>query len=303
MKILITLISTFLLLAIIGVWIGLTKVAPFAVVLMNRYSHEQICVLLNNKVNPDDFSLASEDLEVTVEDTITLRGWFIPAVTKSKATVIVLHGVNASREFMLPTAKILNEKEFNVVLFDSRGHGKSGGPYCTYGFYEKKDISAIVSFLLKRDSTQVIGIYGNSLGGAIALQAMSLDDRIKCGVVESTFASLREVVSSYMKRMFYVGPMFLSNIALDKAAEMAKFNPNEVSPEAIAGNIKNPIFMAHGDEDIHINYSNSQRIFENIGTSNKSLTIVRGADHYTLYQIGGVEYENKVVNFLNANLK
>lgn len=295
-------LTVILLLACLGIWLALTKVAPFAVVLMNRYSNEQLSVLLQNKTHPEDFSLVATDIEVIVEDSIKLKGWHIPSKRSSNATVIVLHGVNASREFMLPTAKILTENGFNVVLFDSRGHGKSGGGYCTYGYYEKRDISSIVSFLLLKDSTQSVGIYGNSLGGAIALQAMAVDSRIKCGVVESTFSNLREVVSAYMERMFFVGPMFLSNIALDRASEMAKFDPDAVNPELMAKKINNPIFIAHGDSDEHINVINSQRIYSNIASTKKMLTIVRGADHYTLYKIGGNDYEKKVISFLRENL-
>lgn len=141
MKIFYGIILTIFIIAAIVVWILLDRVAPYGIILMNRYSAEKLNTLLDKKIDPkEDFSLMVENIEVTVEDTIKLVGWYFPTYKKSKSTVIVLHGINSTREFMLPTAKFFVENGMNVVAFDSRGHGKSGGKYCTYGYYEKKDV-------------------------------------------------------------------------------------------------------------------------------------------------------------------
>jgi len=34
-----------------------------------------------------------------------------------------------------------------TILVDSRAHGQSEGEYCTYGFYERDDISKIIDFI------------------------------------------------------------------------------------------------------------------------------------------------------------
>jgi pimeloyl-ACP methyl ester carboxylesterase len=261
--------------------------------------------LLGGKTTPESFGLKSEILKVTSEDSITLTGWFIPSQKISNATMILLHGIRASKEQMLPMAKTFSNAGFNTVLFDSRAHGESGGKYCTFGYYEKKDISKIIDILKQKDSNMIIGIYGTSLGGAIALQAMEIDNRIKCGVIESTFATLREVISDYMKQMFVFGPMPLSNIALDRAAKIAQFNPDNVKPENSAKNICNPVFVAHGDQDANINYSNGFRIFNNLKSVNKEWHLVKGANHFNVSKEGGKEYQEALMNFLknSFNLK
>lgn len=89
--------------------------------------------------------------------------------------------------------------DIDTFIFDSRAHGESQGKYCTYGFYEKKDISAIVDFIGPKYRNVNIGIWGNSLGAAVAIQAMEYDSRILFGIIESTFTDLSQIVFDYKK--------------------------------------------------------------------------------------------------------
>lgn len=132
---------------------------------------------------------------------------------------------------------------------------------------------------------------------------MAQDTRIKCGLIESTFANLREVVSAYMKQQFWIGPMFLSNIALNRASIIANFNPDEVVPEYIASKINNPVFIAHGDKDKKIDFHNSIRIYNNLANKNNQLYIIKNADHSNLSKMGGINYKEKVIQFFNSNLQ
>ena len=299
MKLFLKIFIPILLLACIAIGYALYYIAPYGIVMMVRYSLADLAKALDNKITPENYGLKSESLSITADDNILLKGWYIPSLIASGSTVIILHGINANKEEMLPDAKILSNYGFNVALFDSRGHGESGGTFCTFGYYEKKDISRIVDYLIGIDSSQKIAVYGTSLGGAIALQAMALDNRIKCGVVQSTFATLREVVSDYMQRMFFVGPMFLSNIALNRAGELAKFNPDDIQPELSAKNIENPVFVGHGDKDIHVNYNYGIRIYHNLKSTNKEWHLVRGADHATLGLNINKEYQINMISFLH----
>jgi cephalosporin-C deacetylase-like acetyl esterase len=43
------------------------------------------------------------------------------------------------------------------------------------------------------------GVWGQSLGGAIGLQAIGFDKRIKFGIIESAFSSFKITVDDYFK--------------------------------------------------------------------------------------------------------
>ncbi|MFT6411105.1 MAG: alpha/beta superfamily hydrolase, partial [Flavobacteriales bacterium] len=81
-----------------------------------------------------------------------------------------------SKEFQLKYAEAFVDLGLNVVVFDLRAHGQSGGENCTYGYCEKHDVSSIIDWLTASGVEGQIGLYGTSLGGAIALQTAAIDD-------------------------------------------------------------------------------------------------------------------------------
>ena len=80
------------------------------------------------------------------------------------------------------------------MAIDFRNHGDSQGDCTTYGYFEKKDLLAAVRYL--RETLHLdgrIGVLGASMGAAIAIQAASETDEIRALVLDSSFASLRQV--------------------------------------------------------------------------------------------------------------
>ena len=134
--------------------------------------------------------------------TVAGKGWFAGQwATVRKGTVFLLHGHNSCKEANAVAGETANRcTGFNSLFYDSRGCGESGGRFCTYGFYETGIVRGVWTSYCVAMATGEIGpvsIYGNSFGGAVALQTMAEDVRFRCGIVESTFATLREVVRDY----------------------------------------------------------------------------------------------------------
>ena len=149
-----------------------------------------------------------------------------------------------------------------------------------------------------------IGIWGNSLGGAFAIQALEIDKRIEFGVVQSTFAELHVIVHDYKKRMLNgVGAKWMSNYALRRAGKIADFKPAEVMPIESVKHIEQAVFMAHGDADEHISVEYGKALFRNLNSEDKELEIVEGAHHNNVFQIGGQVYKEKVFRFIERQLE
>ena len=147
-----------------------------------------------------------------------------------------------------------------------------------------------------------IGIWGNSLGGAVALQSLEYDERIQFGVIESTFTELDQIVIDYKKRMLGgFGFKFMSDYALKQAAEIANFNPDEVKPIESVKNIEQPILITHGDADENISYKYGQQLFDNLKSKDKEFVLVKGGGHANMYVKGGVEYKSKIMDFIERN--
>jgi uncharacterized protein len=222
--------------------------------------------------------------------------------TNSHKVVILLHGISANKEECVEKGIILSHLGYNSIIFDLRSHGNSEGAFNTYGFKEKYDIKSIIDLVLIRYGKDYkFAVWGASLGGAIALQSLELDNRICCGIIESTFATLNEVVRDYAKNMFYIPCDDIIEKTLQKAEIIAGFSADSVKPEKSAKNIFMPVLIIHGtkDEKISINYG--YRIFNNLSSKFKEFYPIENAGHLNVMKIGGKAYLDKIENFLKSS--
>lgn len=244
-------------------------------------------------------------LSLVTKDSILLKGYRVKSnIDTIYGAIILVHGIGGCKEHFTKAAIDLANKGYESWIFDNRAHGESGGKYSTYGFHEKHDISRIVDEIKNRLPNHKIGIWGNSLGGAIAIQAVEIDKRIDFGIIESTFTELDKIVYDYQKRYaFNIGVKWACNIALKKASEIAKFKPDDVKPINSVKNIQQPMLIAHGDADENIKYEYGQQLFNNLAANDKIFVPVKGAGHYSMYQFGGEIYSDKLFHFLERQTK
>ncbi|MGB0403708.1 MAG: alpha/beta hydrolase [Salibacteraceae bacterium] len=220
----------------------------------------------------------------------------------AKGTIILLHGIRSNKECFIGLVNKLSLLGYNSVALDSRAHGGSKGVHCTFGVKEKQDISELINVLEKREGiTGNVGVWGQSLGGAIALQAMGIDKRIQFGIIESTFSEFRTITNDYFK--YHVGFNIppLTNYLVYRAGLIANFDPAEACPSKYCININQPILIVHGNQDNRIAIKYAKENFENISGKKKNFIEVEGANHLNVWKVGGDDYFEKAINFLNEN--
>ena len=133
---------------------------------------------------PGDRGLRYEDAEFETADGVTLSGWYVPST--NGAAVVLLHGAGSTRSGVLDHAVVLAKHGYGVLLFDARGHGRSGGRAMDFGWYGDEDIAAAVSFLQVQPDVDDgrIAAVGMSMGGEQAIGAAGSDSRIRAVVAE-----------------------------------------------------------------------------------------------------------------------
>jgi len=236
-------------------------------------------------------------------DDKRLNGWWLLKETE-RPTVIILHGVNGNRTSMIRFAITLAQADFNVLLFDWRAHGESEGSYVTYGFHERSDVSAAIDFLHLHygiDPNQ-IGLLGLSMGAAVALQVAGVNKRIKAVWADSPFASLFRVSTEVARKATGLPASIMEPIAratFKVAAYRANFDPALVNPGEVARHISCPVTIVHGTEDELIPWNHSQSIFDMLGSNDKNLWIIEGAEHTTCFRRGGESYRQRLISFFN----
>jgi len=291
-----------LLLLFGGAWYGVDHIAPYAIISPQRYDVNANADQFPNGILPAGFGLTFDEFDVPISDTSALDGFYIKAKTDSaRGCFLILHGIGSCKEPMLSLAERLAALGFNVYLYDHRGHGQSGGQYISYGYREKHDVVAILNALDERYGKQRYGIWGKSYGGAVALQAMSIEPRLELGIIESTFSELNKVVLAYQERMLGISSEWLAERVLTKASAIAEFNPDEVKPVVSAKHITAPVLIVHGAADQNIPIEHGRDIFHALKHSQRSFYAVEGADHNDVWSIGGQAYEKRVFGYLEEN--
>jgi fermentation-respiration switch protein FrsA (DUF1100 family) len=248
-------------------------------------------------ISPTDYHLASERVAFTTHDGLTLRGWFIPA-QNPRGTIIVCHGYTGECTPDLQYAPLFHQHNFNTLYFDFRGHGMSDGNYTSLVYYERFDVLAALDCLKARGITRA-GLFGLSMGGAIALATAPLSPRIVGVVSDCTFAELWRVVAHHsIKRGV---PGFLSKIIgwLVVAIASLRLRANLFSADPIhrIGEISpRPILLMHAEKDDDAPVTEAYRLFA-AARDPKTLWVVPNATHRAIEELAPNEYRARLIEF------
>jgi pimeloyl-ACP methyl ester carboxylesterase len=295
-------LAAFLVLFMVFVSLVLLVIGPTLLLQPHRRTHEYYR-RFTNLLHPADAGLPCEESTLKTAEGISLRCWLISAGPQARGTVIFLHGVSECSIVGIPMARVLYDRGFNVFLYDSRRHGASGGTYCTYGFYEKHDAGMVISHLESRADLRLgrIGLFGVSMGAAIAIQVAAQDRRVAAVVAESGFATLRTIFDDYQKRMIKLPWHYLRNIVIKRSERLAHFKANAVSPLDAVADVRVPLFVIHGTADNLIHPRYSEMVYARANEP-RELWLIPGARHNDIAEVGGAEYARRVAEFFEIHL-
>ena len=235
-------------------------------------------------------------------DGTRLHGWFIPAQSKLVAegesaaalapTIVHVHGNAGNILSHIWFTEYLPNAGFNLFLFDYRGYGQSKGRARSRRPLIE-DTHAAINYLLTRSDVDVrrIGMYGQSLGGSIALNVMAERQDIRAAVIESAFASWREIAACAIGGN---KPGFLcTSISTVLISDSHR-------PDHAISNIHRPVLLIHGDADTIIPVEHSRQLAKASAGSAK-LIEVPGGEHNSLRDTHP-EIESLVIDFFNSAL-
>jgi pimeloyl-ACP methyl ester carboxylesterase len=206
-----------------------------------------------------------------VSDGLTLRGWLLRGASPKRGLIVYLHGIADNRRSGLGVAQRFGPKGYDVLVYDSRGHGASDGDTCTYGVYEAADLSRALDAVGARRAV----LFGSSLGAAVALQAAARDPRVSGVIAQSSFCDLEAIAR-------YRAPFIASRSEVDQALALAgargRFQVAEASPRMAAARVHVPVLLLHGMDDRETPPDHSRQIFAAL-TGPRQLLLVPGAGH------------------------
>jgi alpha-beta hydrolase superfamily lysophospholipase len=206
---------------------------------------------------------------------------------------------------MLGICRWLVAAGFQCVVHDSRGHGEAAANYATFGAREVADLGAVLKTARAAAGGRFepIGIYGYSMGGAIALQSLPDHPEIKAAVTAATFADLQNVLY-HQAGMRYHGALKPLMPAVRWSVESkAGFDPFEIRPVEAVKKAQTPLMLIHGEHDTVVPVAHSQRLAQACGKERCVCRMVNGAAHGNVISKGGETLMLEMVQFYMRHLR
>lgn len=226
-----------------------------------------------------------------------LAGWYV--APKNGATVIILHGSDATAATMTPEICLLAAAGFGVLAYDSPGAGSSDGRV-RWGDGERNALRRAVDWLTEQSGPpgNRIGALGFSMGGLVLTCAASRDPRLAAVVVAASPADLLEQILHEAGR-----DRWIKWPAVRLATLYYRGAPrDDPQPRECIGAISpRPILMIRGTDDRVVPATTTLALYER-AQEPKELWLVPGAGHGNYSAVAPEAYRQRLVRFFTDAL-
>lgn len=255
--------------------------------------------------SPDKFNIPFKNIYITSSDKVKLHGWHLfqkGNFSQKKGLILFFHGnaQNLSSHFL--NIAWITETGHEVIIFDYRGYGISTGSPDPVGVND--DALAAIKYafnIYQKGGYNKFIIYGQSLGGTIALRALKefkKIDKIDLLVLDSSFLSYVDVAFSTLASFW---PTFIFS-PLSYLLVSDKMSPKEFIKE-----VPLPLLVVHGTNDKVIPFKFGKEIYNFAHTHlssekkriKKWMWEVSNGNHIDVFFSHEQSYREKFLDFID----
>lgn len=275
-----------------------------------------------------------EEATLTTDDGTPLHVRCWPSV-ESRGVLLIAHGLGEHGGCYDRFAEVLVNRPglVDVVAFDFRGHGLSGGRRGVVLDYEElvDDLRAMIEWTQEQNPNRPLFLFGHSNGGQVALRTVLEEPEAVAGLILSN-PSLRlalevsrhkiligRFLRRFAPRLTLAGQLASEHLSRDPAFDARRradsLRHNRISPalffEMVEGGpqvmsraheIQLPVFMILGGSDPVVDHQAAQELFEDLASSDKTLLLDPEAVHEPLSDLGRDQVISELAAWLEARL-
>ncbi len=215
--------------------------------------------------------------------------------------VIILPGRCESLMYSYYFAPPYQKAGFNILVVDTRCHGKSSGIYNTIGVKESGDVIAWSKFVHRHFGNREVWYHGICIGTAAGIFAMTDEDCpdfVKGFVTEGCFVSFRETFKRHM--MADKRPLFpVLDLVMLHINRYTGTNVYKDKPISAIKHLKSDarVLFLYGEKDVFSIPSKSQQLFDRCSANDKKLVWFDRGGHSHLRINNTEKYDNEIINF------
>jgi fermentation-respiration switch protein FrsA (DUF1100 family) len=219
--------------------------------------------------------------------------WFPSTNPSAKGVVVHFHGNGENMTSHFLYVYWLALEGWDVLTFDYRGYGGSGGKKSVGG--SVSDGEAALAYARAKAPGLPLVVIGQSMGGALALAALDRDggEGVRALVLDSTFSSYERVARLKLAAHWPTWPLqWLPYLLIsDRYAPQSLINRRKAVP----------LLMLHAPGDPVVPYAEGRRLYER-APGPKEFWDVPGTGHAEAFGLQGAEFRPRLLKFLDAVL-
>lgn len=253
-----------------------------------------------------DFNLPYTNINISIANSNNeyLNGWWFEApkpgekidlipnepvkILSSPKTILYFCGAGGNKSYYNYLARIqaMRQLGFSVLIVDYRGFGQSKGKQHPNELQIYQDSQTAWNYLVhkKRIPAKDIVIYGESLGGAVAIDLAVKQPQAGGLIVQSSFTSMSEAV----KQQNWLRLFPIDLLLTQRFNSIAKVKRLRV-----------PVLFIHGTADNIVPSYMSHRLYDSAPEPKRLFTVPQ-ARHFRIYQPGENSYLGAINTFMKS---
>ena len=230
-------------------------------------------------LTPASLGLPFREWETASEDGIRLSAWWVPAApgVPEREPVIVIHGLGASKEFMLSYISLIHADGRPALAIDLRGHGESEPGPTTLGAREPLDVKAWAALLRSQGHPHPV-LWGTSLGAMTALRAAAANPDIGGVIADAPFDTLRHTMAVHARLFFGLPEYPFVPLTVWEVERSLHFKVADVDGYRAVAALKCPLLLLAAENDRRMSLDSIQALYA-AAHEPKRFYLIRGEDH------------------------
>ena len=247
------------------------------------------------KTDPSRVGLIFQTVSIPTVSKKQLFGWLLP-VHDATTTLVILHGWGSNMEQMLPMALPFHRAGMNVLLIDTRNHGRSDRDGFSSLPRFAEDLEKAIEWLKRTypEYSCKIALLGHSVGGGAVLLAASRRRDIDAVISVSAFAHPKWMMQRFLKRLHIPAPLI--TFVIRYVEWVIGYRYDEIAPINTICHIKCPVLLVHGKADRTVPVEDALSIERGCRRPYIRLLMVENAGHESVEKIKG--HKEELVQFL-----
>jgi alpha-beta hydrolase superfamily lysophospholipase len=242
-----------------------------------------------------------ETEQVLTADGLRLACWVVTP-PQPRGTVALFHGLRGHRGHLLGRIAFLSAAGYRCVACDHRAHGGSAGRYTSFGYYEGRDVAAVLEWIWRRWPGHPCAAFGVSMGAAAICFAAQQARACNALILESLYYDL---ASAFFSRLGHSLPGWLRRFApgiIWITERRLGLRLEQIVPADFIGNLAPaPVLLISGSADRHPSPLDIERLRARCQSPCERY-LVPGAGHRQVEEIGGAAYQRCILEFLQRHL-